>query len=707
MNTDPKDRQVLRTLILVFLFLVIGILVLGFFYYRFQEARIAREKQNELAAIADLKVGEITRWRNERLIDAEYVHDNALLAHEVELYFRLPTEANRKKNLLSWLRSHQINNEYLSAHLLDATGLIRLSGSSLGDTIGLHNQALIKEALLQRKVVLSDIHRSNDPLKTHLHLIAPLLLSGRKDHTVVGALLLRIDPNKVLFPLIKLWPTPSRSSETILVEREGNDIVYLNILRHQRNATPTMRLPISNEQLPSSMALRGVEGIVEGIDYRNVPVLAAIRRIPDSPWFMVSQVAKEEVYARIRYQAWVVISGLVILILATGLIIGLWWRNQRMHFYHSQYLAELERLALVKHFEYIIKYANDIIILSNEDLKIVEVNDRALEAYKYSRDEILCLTTDDLRSPDATISMREQLKNVTGDHGATFETIHKRKDGIAFPVELSIRLIEVGRKKFYQAIIRDITERKHAEEALAKTQSILLAAIDQSPAGIMIADASSTKIRLVNKAAEEILLMPEEEQLRISLDNTNIITWQCFRPDGTPYTFEEFPLPQTVLTGTSCSNVEMRVKRHDGSERWILVNGSPVYGPDRKIIGGLIVFPDITERRRAEEELQKKEAQQSLVLGSLPMAFYIAQPFGDYGGTWVSEQIYKISGFTAEQFINNIHLWASRLHPEDREYALREFDLLPQKGTIELEYRWQTAEGRYIWLLDRAVPDTR
>jgi PAS domain S-box-containing protein/putative nucleotidyltransferase with HDIG domain len=112
---------------------------------------------------------------------------------------------------------------------------------------------------------------------------------------------------------------------------------------------------------------------------------------------------------------------------------------------------------------------------------------------------------------------------------------------------------------------------------------------------------------------------------------------------------------------------------------------------------------DVRERKRAEEELRKREAHQALVLNSLPMAFYVAQPFGDYGGTWVSNQIGKIAGFIAEEFMNNIHLWASRLHPDDQERVLENFKKITENDAIEIEYRWQTADGSYRWLHDSGV----
>jgi PAS domain S-box-containing protein len=108
-------------------------------------------------------------------------------------------------------------------------------------------------------------------------------------------------------------------------------------------------------------------------------------------------------------------------------------------------------------------------------------------------------------------------------------------------------------------------------------------------------------------------------------------------------------------------------------------------------------------RLRQLETAESEHKWEALVLRSLPMAFYIARPFGDFGGTWVSEQIDRISGFTAQQFLADIQLWAARLHPDDRAGALEAFESLLHTGAIKVEYRWQAADGRYLWFLDRAV----
>ena len=112
---------------------------------------------------------------------------------------------------------------------------------------------------------------------------------------------------------------------------------------------------------------------------------------------------------------------------------------------------------------------------------------------------------------------------------------------------------------------------------------------------------------------------------------------------------------------------------------------------------------EIEDRRKAYEELHKVEARHSLILRSLPMAFYIARPADTYGGVWVSGQIEKISGFTAEPFINDPDFWEARLHPEDRSQVLKVFDSIIAEKVVMVEYRWLHADGAYRWFEDNAI----
>jgi PAS domain S-box-containing protein len=141
--------------------------------------------------------------------------------------------------------------------------------------------------------------------------------------------------------------------------------------------------------------------------------------------------------------------------------------------------------------------------------------------------------------------------------------------------------------------------------------------------------------------------------------------------------------------------------KHDGTSFYVEVHLNRL--ELRTGLHLLAIVRDITGRKRMEENLKEKQTRELLVLRALPMAFYVAQPFGDYGGTWVSDQIDRISGFKPGEFMKDMHLWASRLHPEDKERTLAEFELLKEKDFITIEYRWQAKNGKYVWILDQAV----
>ena len=234
----------------------------------------------------------------------------------------------------------------------------------------------------------------------------------------------------------------------------------------------------------------------------------------------------------------------------------------------------------------------------------------------------------------------------------------------------------------------EIKERKHIEESLDESEKLFSLFMDYLPAIVFIKDDKS-KTLYVNKHMNDILgakdwigkdtidLFPNEVAETMIADDKKSISEGYRRIVET--------IPDKHGNEHIYATHKFKIDRH----------GKP------HLLGGIAL--DITLQKRAEEALRNSEARQSLILGSLPMAFYIAQPFGDYGGTWVSDQIERISGFTPEEFMADIHLWASKLHPSDRDRTLAEFDTLINKNVIHVEYRWLAKDGRYRWVQDNAV----
>ena len=469
----PTKSASLKTplaLLIIFFFLIVVINVLAYFYYENQKDYIKREKQNDLLAIADLKVGQIVNWRKERLDDLSSVLDNPLVISQLHQWLRDPKANRQREEILTWMKSLHGRSRYDRVIIVNSEERIQLLLPEGQDVLGPNDKILINETMKSGKIIFSDLYSSKLAKATRLSLVAPIAPPGQNRGMLDGAFLMRIDPYAFLFPLIQSWPTPSRTAETMLVRREGNEVVFLNELRHLSDTALTLRYPLEEKDLIASMAARGVDGVVEGIDYRGIRVLAAIKPVPESTWIVIAKVDAEEVYAPIRERFWIVLIIGGVLIVAAGAGVGLVWRNQQAQGYRKQYEGELEKLALIRHFEYLTRYANDIIVMTDKYGRIMEANEKAVASYGYSRDELLQTNISDLQAHDTLEDYELQMKRLEGimANGLVFETVHRRKDGTTFPVEVSAREIKIEGTVFFQSIIRDISERKQAEAKLSR-----------------------------------------------------------------------------------------------------------------------------------------------------------------------------------------------------------------------------------------------
>ncbi len=164
---------------------------------------------------------------------------------------------------------------------------------------------------------------------------------------------------------------------------------------------------------------------------------------------------------------------------------------------------------------------------------------------------------------------------------------------------------EDGKPEYILGLFVDITEAKKSVEELARTKAMLDAAIEQSPAGILLADAPDVNITMINKAAHEIRGVPEDQLVGITYEE-HPDKWQAYLPDGTKFRGEYLPLSRAIIEGVTSTNVEAMVRRDDGSFRNILVNAAPVKNEKGENTAGIAVFLDITERKREEMVRQKQ-----------------------------------------------------------------------------------------------------
>jgi PAS domain S-box-containing protein len=677
------------TLLLVFMLLTIGISTSGYFFYKKQKKDSYREQTANLRAVADLKAAEISNWRQQMLNDGHLIFYNRIMVDQLLSFLRQPT-ATDKSRISKWLSIRRSYLRYLDIIVSDAAGNVQLSARGGESRIGNDELKLMDEARRKREVVLSDLYRSEYMPQIHLETVVPLVAGeSGGPASIDGFLLMSTDPQIYLFPLIQSWPTPSPSAETVLVCREGDTVVFLNELRHRQNTALNLRLPLTSRELPAAMAILGKTGAFTGRDYRGVAVWSVVRPVPDSPWFIVAKVDREEIERPIRRSALAIfLIALSLILIATMLILFLWQR-QNARFLLRQFEAESQKQALVQHFDYLTRYANDIILLADEEGNILDANERAMVTYGYGREALLGMNIRDLRVAEEKGKLAAQMVQAEEWQGLLFETAHQKKDGAAFPVEISARVIAVNNKKYFQSIVRDISERKRVEENLRISEERFHSTLDNMMEGCQII-GFDWRYLYVNNAvashghqAKDALLGRTMMEVYPGIENTEMFaSLRRCREERQPHQMEnEFTYP-------------------DGTKEWFELSIQPV--PE----GVFILSIDITERKQAEEALRQsekrlRETQEMARLGH----WYWNVKTGDV--EW-SEEVYRIFQLDPNSFTPKIDsILALSPWPEDHERdqeLIRRAMETHEKGTYEqrflrpdksIGYYHSTFQGNY------------
>ncbi len=247
-------------------------------------------------------------------------------------------------------------------------------------------------------------------------------------------------------------------------------------------------------------------------------------------------------------------------------------------------------------FRSIFDSTNDSIFIHNLDGKVVEVNDTACKTLGYTKKELLLLSPNKIDSPKFAKNVPARIKEVLQKGSSLFETVHITKSGEEIPIEVNARLIEFLGNRAIISICRNITERKKAEEKIKENEGKFRSIFEFSPIGMYLYELDS-KNDLIFKGAN-----PSADKI-IGINHINLIgktIAQAFPG------LKNTPIPRAycnvALTGKSWhdSSVEYRGEEISGAYDVFVFRTSP-----RKIV---VAFTDITEQKKAEDELKAYKA---------------------------------------------------------------------------------------------------
>jgi PAS domain S-box-containing protein len=352
--------------------------------------------------------------------------------------------------------------------------------------------------------------------------------------------------------------------------------------------------------------------------------------------------------------------------------------------------AEDELRESEERFRSFVDHATDGFFLFDEHQAILDVNRRACESLGYSREAMIGMHPRDFDAGLDEASIARIGERVTTGETVTFETLHRRKDGTVFRVEVRARQFQQGAHRFRLSLARDITERKRAEEVLRDSEAKLQKAQRIAHFGWWERDFSTNHVSLSDEVCRIFGLQPVE------LPEWHARWLELIHPEDRPRAAEA--AAAALLSGGPRYDVEYRVVRPDGAERIVHSQGDVTWDQSGRPLRQFGVLQDITELRQAEKELRASEEalrrREAYLAEAQRLSHTGTLAFNATAPVYWSQESYRIWGLDPLQGLPNRETVLQRIHPDDRERVNVETEeALGQKRDFAIEFRIVPPDG--------------
>ena len=643
MDTFPRW---LRVALAVALFILVAG---GLLFYFAQRQSLRSEAERDLQTIAQLKVGQIVAWRGERFGDASIVMQSPFYRDAVPRWLATNDEALTPL-ILERFNSLRTYYGYGDVFLVGIDGEVKLSLSGYVGELHEEVAPAILEALESGTPAFTDMHIGSNG-EPHLGVVAPFYALGDKSSDPVGGIVLQVEMRQFLYPLILGWPTPSATAETLLIRQDGDSVLFLNELRHRRDTALNLRIPMTRADLPAVMAVQGETGVVEGVDYRGVEVLAFLTAIPDSSWYMVSKIDKTEALA-----AWEQVSTLiVILLVGAGLIIvfgalAIWQQNAKTQ-YRALLHVERERRKSEARYATTLMSIGDGVIATDAEGRVELLNPAAEKLTGWSNEEAHGRPLEDV----FTI-VNEESRNVVESPvaevlrsgvivGLANHTLLIAADGVERPIADSGAPIrdETGETMGVVLAFRDQSQERMAQRRLQAEMERAQQYLDVAGSMIIVLDRDAHVV-LVNRRGCEILGYGESE-----LEGQS--WFECCLPERVREGVERMFSRMMHGDLEMDEYAENYVLTRGGEERLIAWHNAILRDESGAIVGALSSGEDITARRQAEDALRESEQRYRFLADNTLDVIW--QMDLDLTFMYVNPAIQKLAGYTQEEWVGS------------------------------------------------------
>ncbi len=350
---------------------------------------------------------------------------------------------------------------------------------------------------------------------------------------------------------------------------------------------------------------------------------------------------------------------------------------------------------LLKMTQFSVDNLTDAVYWMGADAKFTYVNNAAVKALGYSKEELLEMNTHDIGPEFPAEAWPSHWAELKEKKSLVLHTIHKKKDGSTFPVEITANFVQFGDNEINCAIAKDITERKQAEEMLRESEEHLKTTLNSIGDAVISTDTDGVIIGM-NPVAEKLTDWTQKQARGKPLTEVfNIVNAHTKQ-------MAVNPVEQVLIKGkiVGLANHTMLIAR-DGTEYQIADSAAPIRSDNGTVTGVVLIFRDVTVEYELQEALRISEER-------LAMAMAVANDgMWDWdmktNQTFFDQRHYIMAGYEIGEFPNTFLGWARRVHPDDISMGRRMVRsyLAGRIPKLDVEFRVRHKDGRWLWIRAR------